>query len=52
MVEWSSGDALDTILQEAQSEAVEEEEEQSPSSFVESVTLPIRSLQRFMKSLM
>jgi len=44
------GDALDGIIREAQ--GLDKTEVNEQSSIVDSVVLPIRSLQRFMKSLL
>lgn len=51
MIGLCPGDVLENILQEAKKEEKSGDESDS-SSFVDSVALPIRSLQRFMKSLM
>ena len=47
---WFSGDVLDGILQKHMQQ--EKDEEKSEPGLVESITLPIRSFQRFMRSLM
>ena len=49
---WYAGDVLDRILQNHMQEEKKDGEEKSAPGFVESITLPIRSFQRFVRSLM